>query len=200
TIDYLFLQKEQQLDKSSERKFFFILLGVSAGSLFKPIFSSARIEILISLLIEIGELFCYLFILERTAGVIAVALTSFAIELFCHIITLFLIETESTKKAIADKLSKFILRLFFIVGVNFYSLLTLFLSHESRFRQTLFEISMIFSIFMAGIKLNLKLEVKPVEKPFDKKSITELKKDTESASIRPNITLALGLVRCCLAF
>ncbi|CAF1131003.1 unnamed protein product [Adineta ricciae] len=146
-IGIYFAQKAEQLDEYKKRQFFFIILGISAANLFKSIFLSERIKIGISCLNEIGELFCYLLVLERTLIVLIISLTFFGLQFLCYLITFYFTQTDHQTKLIAYRIGIFIYRLSMYIGTNGSSLLTLLLNSESQFRQTLYEMSIIISIF-----------------------------------------------------
>ncbi|UJR34444.1 hypothetical protein I4U23_021851 [Adineta vaga] len=154
-IGIYFAQKAEQLEEYKERQFFFILLGISAANLFKSIFLNERIKIGISFLIEIGELFCYLFVLQRTLTVMIISLTFFGFQFLCYIITFYLVQTNDQTKPTTHRIRGFIYRLAMYIGTNGGPLLTLFLSSESQFRQTLYEVSIIISIFLSTISFEI---------------------------------------------
>ena len=153
-----FAQKAAQLDESKERQFFLILLSISALNLLKSLFPNERIKIGISFLIEIGELFCYLFALERTLAVMAIALTFFGLQCVCYIITLYLTKSVEQAPTTEHRLREFLNRRLIYVGINGGPLLTLFLSSESRFRQTPYEVSLIISVFLTSVMFDSSLE------------------------------------------
>ncbi|UJR12177.1 hypothetical protein I4U23_016354 [Adineta vaga] len=101
-----------------------------AANLFESIFLNERIRIGISFLIEIGELFCYLFILKRT---LIISLTLFGLQFLCYVITFYFAQIDHQTKPITYRIRTFIYRLAMYIGTNGSSLLTLFLNSESQF-------------------------------------------------------------------
>lgn len=181
-----FAQKAIKLDEIKEREFFFILFGIGAANLFKPIFHNERIKTAISLLIDIGELFCYLFVLERTTGVMAIALTFFGLQMCFHVINIYLAETKGKTPMVGDKIKEFFYRLLIYISINIGPLLTLFLDSESRFHQALYEISFIISIFLHNVLIDIVMELHSVLEEWLNKTKVQIAEADETSFTRPD--------------
>ncbi len=93
-----FITKERSLDESDEQQFFLILFGIGGATLIRPMFLWSKLQVVFSMLIEVGEFIAYLILLPRTPSLIAVASVFFACELLFHLISLY--ATESNKSDI----------------------------------------------------------------------------------------------------
>ncbi|CAF1453636.1 unnamed protein product [Adineta steineri] len=158
-----FAQQAEEIDEMKQRQFFFILLGISAITLLKSIFRNERTKIVISFLIEIGELLSYLLILERTLAVIIISSTFFGLQFVCYIITFSLIKSDDETQMREPRLMGFLCRLVVYFSMNINPLLTLFLNSESRFRQTPYEVSLIIAIFLSSVAYDVRAEIKLLE-------------------------------------
>ncbi|CAF1392844.1 unnamed protein product [Adineta steineri] len=157
-----FAQQAGEIDEMKQRQFFFILMGISAINLFKSMFHNEQIKIGISFLIEIGELLSYLFILERTLAVMIISLTFFGLQFVCYIITFSLVKPDDETQIPEHRLKGFLYYLSFFISTNTNPLVTLFLNSESRFRQTLYEMSAIIGIFLSSMIYEIPMDVRSV--------------------------------------
>ncbi|CAF1435104.1 unnamed protein product [Adineta steineri] len=178
-----FAQKAEEMDEMKERQFFVIILSIGAITLFKSIFRNERIKIGISFLVEIGELLSYLLILERTLAVMVISLTFFGLQFVCYIITFYLVKTDDKTPTLEHRLKGFLRHLLFYSILNCSPLLTLFLNSESRFRQTLYEVSAIIGIFLSSMIYEIPMEARSVMNTWINRMRVQI--ETEQASLTP---------------
>lgn len=145
-----FAQKASVSDDTTEHRFFYILFGITGINLFKAFFSTKRWQLSVSLAAEIVQLICYLAVLGITTSIVAVSVVFFVLELVFHLVCIYL-NDDKEPKTIWKKVSVFAVQLFIYIAINVGSFLTLFLSSDSKFHQPVYEVSLIFSLFFAGV-------------------------------------------------
>lgn len=148
-ITVYFLQKELDLNDDAQRRFFFILFGITGFSITKAFFSGERNKAIISLIIEIGEFICYSAFFGASDRLIAAATIFLLLELILHIINIILLDNEKGM-GLPEKILQFSKLFFGTVLHQIGPMLTIFLRSDSRFRDTLFEVSLIFSLFFSA--------------------------------------------------
>lgn len=149
-----FAQKSLALDDTNERRFFYILFGITGINLFKAFFSAKRWQSAISLIAEIVQLICYLAVLGITTRIIAISVVFFVLEVVFHLVYMCL-NDDNEPKRIWEKVSAFSTELVLYVVINVGSFLTLFLSSDSRFRQPVYEVPLIISLFFARMAMEV---------------------------------------------
>ena len=164
-----FAQKSLGLDDDQERFIFYIFIAISGASIFKAVAPNRLSELLISVLIELGELFGYLFALpERTVTTMAVSLIFCGIELILHLICFSLalreifdekkkdprtvpeLSTSQDEDCCWKLFSKLLMRIVMFIGAVLSPILTLFVDSSSRFRQVFYEILLLLALFFSG--------------------------------------------------
>lgn len=80
--------KDFNLEAQQERHFVYIIIGVGAAELLSDLLPRSGLRVILESLIDIGELFAYMFALRRTLTTKIVALTFTGIELFFHLLIL----------------------------------------------------------------------------------------------------------------
>ena len=183
-IGMYFAQRRLGMDDATQRKFFFILFGIEGGNAFKLLGKNELFRTIVSILIEIGELLCYLLILERTSAVIAVSVLFFVFQIIMHVANINCIidmynkkkekEKQSTQKRyepqkpktqvtcpqvdicstscckiVRKKIRSVIYYVIMLAMINIGPILTIFLNNGSQFRQTIYEIPLTISLFIA---------------------------------------------------
>ncbi|CAF1370949.1 unnamed protein product, partial [Adineta steineri] len=118
-----FIVKQNDLDETAQQRFFFILFGVGAASLFKPLFVHPSVKTAFGLCIDIAELVSYLTLLTNTTSLLIVAILFFILEAILRF-NLAMFETQ---------------------------ILFLFVDPTSPFRDTFYEILMVLSTFFGVI-------------------------------------------------
>jgi hypothetical protein len=182
-IGIYWAQQQLNLDDAQSRQFFFILFGIAGANMFKAFFSSERRKAVVSLIIEVGELVCYLTILGTTATIIGVSVAFFVLEVACHIVYLCLCH-EDKKKKISEKVFEFARQVFIIAMINTGPILTIFLDSNSQFRQPVYEMPFVFALFFSNIILDILDSIPSWIK--DAKSKISANND-ESSSPLPNL-------------
>ncbi len=81
-----FIARSSALDESTERRFFFILFGIGATGVFRPCIVWSKPNILIGLLIEVGEFLCYMLLLQPFTNLIIVATVFLVLEGIFHVV------------------------------------------------------------------------------------------------------------------
>ena len=148
-----FIAKEASLDESAQQRFFFVLLGIGGALTIRPMLLSSKLKIIFSVLIEIGELICYLILLPRTTNLIIVASVFFVIEVLLHVITFFIMRWNFDEIECKTCVWEY---LFFPVRALAYGflysspILFLFLDPNSKFRDTFYEVLLILNVFLGA--------------------------------------------------
>lgn len=144
-----FISKQNDLNEIEQQRFFFILFGVGGASTFKPIFVHPLLVTLFGISIEVGELVAYLKLLSNTTPLLIVVILFFCLEVIFYLISLFCLWNEDK-----DYFENFAINCcllparVLLYGVVFETqILFLFLDSQSSFRDTFFEILMIFSTY-----------------------------------------------------
>ena len=168
-VGMYFAQKGSQMDDASQRKFFFILFGMEGVNIVRWISTDYLFNAIISFVTEIGELICYLSFLERSTAVKAVSAVAFGVQVLLHGLGFYVLwkfdkrykgctccrwdnccSFVCTRKRTC-KMFGFVVYYVFMFGlINSISILTLFFNTESLFRQTLYEVSLTISLFLAS--------------------------------------------------
>ena len=147
-----FIAKQNDLDESKQQLFFFILFGVGGASVFKPLFTHPIAIALFSIGIEVGELVSYLMLLINTTSLLVVAILFFCLEVILHIFSLYgqLCHEKEYCEDFAKDLCTLPARVL-IYGLLFETpILFLFLDPTSSFRDTFYEVLLIFSTFFGA--------------------------------------------------
>lgn len=167
-IGVYYAQKSLQLDHQDKRKIFYILIGINSVSIFKMLIPNKSIKVVLLILIELAELFSYLFILpQRTKATLIVGISFSVIEIILHIIYSTLL-MKSNHSHLTDSFSinrngdrkknecgwrkcrKLFAHLIIFMVFIVNPVLILFVDPTSRFRQTFSEIFLIIILFVAS--------------------------------------------------
>jgi len=156
-----FITNDSSLDQTVQQNFFFILFGIGGATLIRPMCLWSKLKVIFSILIETGELIAYLTVLPRTTDLIIVASVFFGLEIILHLITLY-----ATKSNLDEITPSICLRDYgcFPIRVLFYGLIYsspivfLFLSSDSQFRQTYYEILLVLNVFFGVSYIDLTFE------------------------------------------
>lgn len=184
-IGIYFAENALGLNDEAQRKFFYILFGITGINLFKAFCRREKWEIAVSLLLEIVQLICYLAVLGTTTTIVVVAVIFFVFEAVFHIVYIVLNQKDDSddnndKVGRSEMICTFFYELFSYVLLNFASFLTLFLSSDSRFRQPVFEVPLILSLFFASASMEMLKIFKPMIKLIKFKYDIESKDGKES--------------------
>ena len=158
-----FIVKELTADELEQRIFFFIILAIGFVSCVQSGITNPIISTIVSVLIETGELFAYIFALPRSTTLIIVVSVLSGVEIFIHILVM-IIEccSEETKKifVVSSKRPRDVCFSiwFHMVCYSIYnlpSLLYLFLNQDSLFRETFYEILILLDAFISSLAIGL---------------------------------------------
>lgn len=156
-----FILKDLNPTELEERKFFFIILGIGFGSCLVSGITKPFLATVLSILIEIGELLAYIFVLPRSITMIVVVSVLSGVEIFLHVIMTTIdrcTEVETTEVASKNSTESCLsitYHLIFYVIYNFLSLLYLFLTKDSLFRETFYEILILLDACLSGFAVGI---------------------------------------------
>ncbi|CAF3370567.1 unnamed protein product [Rotaria sp. Silwood2] len=146
-----FIAKQNDLDENEQQRFFFILFGVGEASVFKPLLVHPILIVIFSISIEVGELVSYLTLLSNTTSLLVVVILFFSFEVIFHLINLIGICGDDHNH---DHCQNFAISCctlpvrVFLYGLLFETqILFLFLDAQSSFRDTFYEVLIIFNTF-----------------------------------------------------
>ncbi|CAF1247111.1 unnamed protein product, partial [Didymodactylos carnosus] len=175
-----FLTHQANLNKHDERIFFYILFAIGTIFILESLTLNPRLRLLISLIIEIGELFSYLLVFKGTLFGInisyfgidehslilksntltLVAYIFFIFEALLLIISFFLIDPEHKKRMWTIRLCGVICRLFLYIILNLNQIFFLFLNSQSPYHKIYFEILTTLSFFLGALCVDVSLDMK----------------------------------------
>lgn len=166
-IGMYYAQKSLQLDNHEKRRIFYILIGINGISICKMIIPNKSIKVVLLVLIELGELFSYLFVLsQRTKATLVVSISFSVIKIILHMICSTLLMKPKRSHSIDFPINRNCdrnenecgwrecrklfghLMIFIVFIVN--PVLVLFVDPTSRFRQTFGEVFLIIILFFAS--------------------------------------------------
>lgn len=148
-IGVYFISKQDDLDESSQQRFFFVLFGVGIASACKPMFIHPIAITLFSIAIEIGELVAYLTLLKNTTSLLVVTILFFILGVILNLLSIYGLwdRNEDYCENIRKKCCTIPIRVIIYAGLYEIQILFLFLDPESPFRGTFYEVLMIIGAF-----------------------------------------------------
>ncbi|CAF0942047.1 unnamed protein product [Adineta steineri] len=144
-----FIAKDNDLDESSQQRFFFILFGVGGASLFKSLLCHPVARIIFSMCIETGELVSYLTLLPNSTNLMIVAILFFVLEIIFHMLSIICIcgISENNVEECGKNCCLLPLRIFLYGTLFETQIFFLFLDANSPFRDTFYEVLMVLATF-----------------------------------------------------